>query len=342
MVLKFFSQALLVLIFTQSVYASEPNVLLITVDGVRSQEVYYGVQKPNQANLSRGTELLPELKKAVKAGEAISFPTVWVANRTAISLPGYRSIFSGEYESTCRNNKCARTKRRTIYDDLIDQGFSRFQLASITTWPKIAYANESVAGQIFQNAGYKQYVDELPMSVDDEAFLKVVNQDIVKHTPKWKGKWDRQTFEVAMYHLKKYRPRLMNISFGDADEYAHRFNYYMYSRAIKRLDERLKLIREELDEMGEYGRNTSIIVTTDHGRGNGIFWSQHMNILKTSDRAWAFVFPSRAILEEKSLRPDSGRRYSHLDIRPTIETLLGVQPKQSPKNTGKSLVIFDQ
>jgi hypothetical protein len=339
--LKSFGSSLVLALLLSKAHATQsfrPNVIFITIDGVRSQEAFFGVQKPRRADLQRGTELLPELKKAVSAREALSFSTVWIGNEAAISLPGYRSIFSGEFESICKNNKCPQTNHLTIYDDLIQQGFRRRELASISTWPKIAQATEAFPGQIFQNAGNETYRD--PTATPKEArYLRTLNEDIRRRSPPWKGsKWDDQTFSAALYHLKKFKPRLMNISFGDADEFAHRQKYGQYIGAISALDLRLVKLRETLDSLGEYGRSTSIVITTDHGRGQGIFWSQHIHFLKTSDHAWAFVIPSKSLLETHDVIPARGRRLTHLDIRPTLETLLGVPVKVSLKNTGKSLV----
>jgi len=72
--------------------------------------------------------------------------------------------------------------------------------------------------------------------------------------------------------------------------------------------------------MGDYGANTTLIVTTDHGRGVLWDWRNH------GGRPWArrvWMYARHPRLKRKGLTVLGG---THLDLRPTIESALGLTP----------------
>lgn len=314
------------------------NVILITVDGVRFQEMFYGVRFPLKAHEKLGTELLPGLKTLEHTGEAISFRHMFVANPVAVSLPGYRSILSGEYESSCDANNCTNTTRRTIFDDLYDQGFSKVNLAVFGSWNTISYATESVPGRIVQNVQQHEYW-ESNLTMDEMLQLSAINTEMLKNPPPWGvSRYDKYTFALAKFYLKKHRPRFLYLQMGDTDEYGHHKDYKNYIQAIRTLDQQVAEIRNMLHGLGEYGDHTSIVITTDHGRGSSFMWPHHSREILSAHFVWAYVLPAQNLLASKKIAYKNTQLKSHLDIRPTLEYLLGLEPKSGPFNRGSTLV----
>lgn len=286
---------------TSSVAA--PNVILITIDGVRYEEMF---KKPG---------IIPKLRSRVASHKALGFKKVRIANPVGISLPGYMSILSGEFERKCKLNTCKNTSHSTFFDGLIDRyGFNPNELATIASWRNIGDAIELNPGRIYRDIGVQS---------DDQNDL-----------PPWHGsRWDFRTFEHAQKYLIEKKPRALFLSFVDTDEYAHQHQYKKYVNAINEFDDRLENLIQLLESMGEYGDETSIVITTDHGRGHGFLYYMHGSQIGGAGHAWAFIIPSPKLLREGMIQRTKKQKFSHRQIRPTLESLLGLKPIQ-----GKPLI----
>ena len=107
------------------------------------------------------------------------------------------------------------------------------------------------------------------------------------------------------------------VSLNDSDLAAHLNDLEGYHRALIIFDEFLDTLFTKLKKIGIY-EQTLIIVTTDHGRGNGIFWTKHGRYFPSSKKTWAFVWNGELI-------PTSiENHYNTLSIRPTIESALRI------------------
>jgi len=79
--------------------------------------------------------------------------------------------------------------------------------------------------------------------------------------------YDAPMFESAMEYVRVKKPRVLFVSLGDTDEWAHAGNYGEYLETIHRVDGSLQRLWEELQSMPEYKGKTTMIFMTDHGRG---------------------------------------------------------------------------
>jgi hypothetical protein len=91
---------------------------------------------------------------------------------------------------------------------------------------------------------------------------------------------------------------VLYIGLGETDEFAHEGRYDLYVRAARNADEYLRLLWETVQAMPDYRGNTTMIVTTDHGRGNApVEWRSHGAGIQGSDRIWiAVIGPDTAPL----------------------------------------------
>ncbi len=74
-------------------------------------------------------------------------------------------------------------------------------------------------------------------------------------------------------HVRK--PRVMFIGYGETDEWAHSGRYDMYLRSAKQVDAFLRELWSRVQADSQYRDRTTLIVTTDHGRGYGAAWRDH-------------------------------------------------------------------
>ena len=63
---------------------------------------------------------------------------------------------------------------------------------------------------------------------------------------------------------------MLVVGLGDADEHAHRGDIAGYRRAIRQSDDFLAELERTLARMGAAGRETAVLVTTDHGRSHSM------------------------------------------------------------------------
>lgn len=329
-------------LLSQNIYASVPspdaNVILVTLDGVRWNEVFIGPDpelappdpqsKPGSLFPFLTTELKTEgfLTGDLRRGEQASASTP-----TFISLPAYQSIMAGALQD-CRSNSCGRIKVETLAERLVrESGFQKKQVATIASWSRIALAVEHTENTTFVNAGPDPLFDS-----DGDPQLTQLNKDQAAELPPWgDARADRFTFAQAIRYLKKHQPRFLFISLNDADEWAHKGNYPNYLSTLKQYDLWLKTLVSTLDGLGSYGKSTTLLVTTDHGRGEKKEWNDHGSGYPTSKDIWFYGRSprTRSHVVSKGLKSDSksaASALSHLDIRPTIEKIFGLSLHPAP------------
>ncbi len=299
--------------------ASDKNVILLMLDGVRWQEVFKGVDPSLSKNDSGDTFpfLLQELaREGMLLGNRDKGSEMTVSNSAFVSLPAYQSIMAGTTQP-CGGNGCGRIKVETLQERIVRElGLEKTSVASIASWEKIPDAVEHLKGSAFVNAAFQPLED----GTNDAEFARI-NVLQGKDAPPWSGaRFDRYTWAHATHYLQKYRPRFMFISLNDSDEWGHKGEYPNYVATLRQYDAWIRELTETLKRMGAYGENTTLIVTTDHGRGEGGSWKHHGWIWPSSKYVWLYGRP--AGMSGAGVFANVG--YQHLDIRPTIEAALGL------------------
>jgi hypothetical protein len=312
--MRFLVVIFLTCIFSISSYAGHiKHVIYFTFDGVRWQDVFLN------------HDYLPLLwHKHAKYSAIYGAPgtnsTMEVAS-IPVSLPSYQSQMSGSVQAEpCADNECGRIKMETFPEALVKKHrFLKKDVATISSWEVTDNAVESVADTTFTNDGTRPMYDPDTNSAD--AVMETINLQQAADYPGDDTRLDKHTFAQAMHYFEKYQPRFLWISFGDADEYAHAGDLDEYHNALRFSDQALDQVLALLHKM-HIENETMVIVTTDHGRGNGDNWTDHGEEFPESKQTWAFVFNGE-------LTPVSMERgmqhFSTLSIRPTVEKAFGVK-----------------
>lgn len=323
---------------------SDLNVILVMWDGVRVEEFFDGVDPKLDGQDT--AEIFPYLWGEL-APSGVVFgrgeTAMVVSNPMNISLPAYHSIMGGR-QLGCLTNNCPRISEETFPERFIRElGLARLEVATIASWGKMPLAVEHVEGSTFVNAGISPLAD----GADDEE-LKTLNREQEIDPPPWKGvptvpppwegyspeldttRWDKYTFRHAMRYIQLHQPRFLFISLNDSDDLAHRNLYKTYLETLRQYDRGLRELVTLLEKMGDYGKRTCLLVTTDHGRGKDAYWTEHGPHIPSSRYAWFYgktPFTGGGIAKQRG-------HYSHADIRPTIERLFGLSPTEC-KGCGK-------
>ena len=81
------------------------------------------------------------------------------------------------------------------------------------------------------------------------------------------GPFDAPIVYAALESLRTSKPRVLYIMLGEGDEWAHAGRYDLYLDATFRADRFIERMWETLQSIPEYANQTTLLVTTDHGRG---------------------------------------------------------------------------
>jgi hypothetical protein len=313
--------------------ASDGRVVLVTVDGVRAEDVFGGADRAlrpgsNIGHLTSPEALMPRTHALVATrGVALGADqpgcgVVRTASGANVSLPGYLEIFTGR-RTRCRDNRCARTRLRTVLDEAADAGLA--PVASIGSWEVLDRAVTRGSSPVLVAEGAQRWPGSRPL-VDErlEAFVSAG-----EHAEAFPGggryRPDAYTSAIALEYLRTAAPPVLHVGLGDADEWGHRNDYPAYLEAIGRADAFIGQVADTLDAMGDVGARTTVIITTDHGRNRD--FQHHGASSLTSARTFVIAFGAR-VASRGVVCP--ARDVTLADVAPTIRALIGLPAETAP------------
>jgi hypothetical protein len=289
------------------------NVILITIDGVRIQEVFAGMD-PLLAEHSESIEYseieqsrerywreTPEARRealmpffwgtlapqGVVLGNQGQGSSVKVRNSILGSSPGYSEILTGEAQADVIDNSLVRYPHRTVLEYVRSElKLGRHEVAQFGSWDGFKTIAASTDDAIFMNGAY----DPVP------AHLSTPQMDyLAELRPKIMGLWEESSNDVISYrlardYLVKNRPRLMWFAFGQSDDWAHADRYDRLLNYLHLVDSMLKDLWNVLQASDAYRDTTTLVITTDHGRGlTGKDWVEHDASVPGCDDIWVAV-----------------------------------------------------
>ncbi|MGY5799374.1 alkaline phosphatase family protein [Rheinheimera faecalis] len=279
---------LLVLLLPLSIKA-EPKVVLVSIDGVRWQEVFAGADptlyqqpqwvktpdlirafKPGQPEL-----LMPFLHKTVKqqgitVGDRSQGSAINVSNPYQISYPGYQELLAGFSDPSIRSNNKIANPNVTVLEWLNQQPQMQHKVAAFGSWDLFPYILNTERSGLTVNAGFMQEQGKLSEK------QKYLNQLQAKTpSPFASVRLDVFTQEFALEHMRLHKPKLLYIALGEADDFAHLGQYDQYLAAIHRSDQFIADLWQELQNDPYYRDQTTLLISTDHGRGEAAQWRSH-------------------------------------------------------------------
>lgn len=301
------------------------NVILITVDGVRWQEFFHGTDP--ELNLGRSRKVgFPRLterlsRSGLVLGDRTAGSDMTVSNLTLNSLPAYQSLLTGLTQN-CFSNNCARIQVPSVQERLLEGlKLQKDQVATFASWDKIGIAAEHELGKTTVSAGIARL-----QSPKQDSELSAINEMQFHDESSGEVRTDEDTMEMAHWYLKNHEPRFLYVSLNDSDHYAHDGKYTSYMNQLEKYDEFLELVFKTLESKGEYGKSTLVLVTTDHGRGNGKSWTDHGSGKPEAKFIWL-----AAVGAGMTGKLTSSETYEHKDIVPTILHYMGVEAKSCPE-----------
>lgn len=285
------------------------NVIYITLDGTRWQDIY--------VDRSHFPKLWGKYAKQLTFYGKPNSGIAMEAASTPVSLPSFQTQMAGKVQPHCEENDCGRIKVQTFPEYLIGSGtLSKTDVVTFASWNKMRLAVEHIPGTTTTYIGNYPVTDPIT-HIPDDVMAKLNAQQTTDHPEldpeDGPERFDKYTLAQALHYYEKYQPKFMWISLVDADEAGHANDKKAYNNALTLYDNAFDQLFTTLKTMNR-DQNTLVIVTTDHGRGNGKNWVEHGAQMPESKQTWAFVMNGK--LEKTG---EGKHAYSTLSIRPTVE-----------------------
>ncbi|GAB3891473.1 hypothetical protein GCM10028803_03320 [Larkinella knui] len=303
------------------------NVILVTLDGVRWQEVFSGadstllfdpVYSPDTASArkffwastppERRQRLFPFFwntiaKQGQLYGNRLKNSRVNTSNPYWFSYPGYNEILSGYSDDRIKSNDKIDNPNTTVLEFLHNQPAYKGRIAAFSSWDVIeAAVNEKKTG-IYANSGNEpvpapktstdSLLNSMMSTIPAQVWDKTVRSDFL-------------TYFAAKNYLLQNRPRVLFMQFDETDGLAHAGRYADDLKMVNTVDAFMADLWKTIQQLPQYAGKTTLIVTTDHGRGHTpkATWKGHGTKTPDSYQMWfAVIGPDTPPTGEQSGGP---------------------------------------
>lgn len=289
------------------------NLILITTDGLRWQEVFGGMDSSltsdarfNEGDSSyivkqyggetaeaRRQSLMPFLWSTV-ASQGQLYGNRWLESRVDnanpywFSYPGYSELLTGYADTAINSNDYPANPHATMLEFFNQQKGWEGKVAAFGAWEAFdRIINEKRSGIPVASA-LDTFGGKQPTAA--EQLLNRLHQDAYKP---WH---DHECFDVfthygAREYLHTRKPRLLYIAYGETDEWAHAGRYRSYLDAAHQVDKWISDIWNYVQSDPQYKDKTAIFITTDHGRGDSVKtqWTSHGSSIAGASQIWFAV-----------------------------------------------------
>lgn len=339
------------------------NVILITLDGVRVQEMFGGLDldvlrstvkkgpAEDTATYERFWAPTPEARRErlmpflwgtllKQHGSIVGNPAggavMRMTNRHRFSYPGYAEILTGQAHDDVINSNDARRNPYTTVLEFVRKrlGIDATKVAAFASWQTFDAIVEHDPGTIFSNAGIEPYPSSDPL-------VLAVNQLQQETLPPWENvRHDSFTFRMAMTHLAAQHPRLLYLALDEPDDWAHDGRYDHVLLSLARIDGYLQQLWRFVESRDEYRGKTTIILSVDHGRGRTPQdWRNHGKDVEGAQDIWmAVVSPSSRLRGEWP----AGEPVFQNQIAATVAAQFGLDFAEAVPGAGKPMLRITQ
>ncbi|HSE28432.1 MAG TPA: alkaline phosphatase family protein [Gemmatimonadales bacterium] len=270
-----------------------PHVLLVTLDGLRWQEAFGGADSlivwsgADSAEVARAwwrptreerrTLLLPFLwgevaRRGQLFGDRAVGGGVRVTNGKNFSYPGYNELLTGRADDRIASNDKVPNPNVTVLEWLHRRPGFAGRVVAAASWdafPWIINAERSgVPVEVGQDSVIARMAALLPR------LWSGTRLDLLTHRSALDRVWAAEP------------PRVLYVALGETDEWAHAGEYARYLDAAHRNDAMIRELYEAFAAHPAVRGNVTLVVTVDHGRGDGPAWTDHGTRVPVAEWVW--------------------------------------------------------
>lgn len=284
---------------------AERHVVIITIDGLRWQEVFGGAAREyfdktkdgtpgpaerrfwRESAADRRNALLPFLWSTIASGgqivgDASKGSRMHVTNGLWFSYPGYNEMFAGAADSRVDSNDKVANPNVTVLEWLNGRGGFQGRVLAFGAWDVLPFILNTDRSRIPVGTAFTPV--PTPLSDRDRA-IDALATDL---PPYWQyGTFDAPYVYAAWEAMRTSKPRVVYVMLGEGDEWAHLGRYDLYLDATRRADDFIRRTWELIQSQPEYRDRTTLLVTTDHGRGATTSdWMDHGRTTPAAEDTW--------------------------------------------------------
>ena len=339
----------LLLVVVSPAWAREKprHVVLVTIDGLRWQEVFRGAEEalmttdkiagggvPAGSLTALKADFLaasPEERRRklmpffwgtlVPGGQAFGNrdrgSVARVLNTEYVSYPGYNELLTGAPDPLITSNTPIPNRNVTVLEWLNGRPGFEGRVAAAAAWrvfaPILNVGRSRLPLFVTQQRS-------APGSVSPRiAELERMMDDFPPITPD--ENFDAFVAYAAADMFETKRPRVFLFALGEPDEWGHARRYDRYLESIRRCDRFIRQLWEKIQADPDYRDRTSLVLCSDHGRGvTPEDWTGHSKKIPHSDETWIAAYgPGVPALGERG----AGTEVQQAQVAATVAALVG-------------------
>ena len=332
----------------------DARLVLVTLDGLSWREAFRGADPERAADprfsherdvvrkafvepADRARALMPFLHEVVARdgvllGDRDRGGCMAVANDQWFSYPGYNELLTGKPDPAIRSNEHGPNRNVTFLEWLNRRPEFAGRVQAVASWDRYDDILNVGRSGLPVNDGWK----DAPARTPAERAIA----DLQAGAPRlWSTvRLDVFTHAYALETLRRQKPRVLYVAYGETDDFAHDGRYDLTLDAARRADAYLAELWRTLQADPAYAGKTTLVVTTDHGRAEGKpdAWKDHGRPGHPgSDGTWA------AVLGPGVAKPaPGGACATTAQVAATAITALGLDWKAFDPSAAPPLNVF--
>jgi hypothetical protein len=283
------------------------NLIFVMTDGLRWQEVFRGADAALISKDTGGVKDVPSVRmkywrEAEQERRAALLPFLWttlvsqgqiygnpdlhsiayVTNGLNFSYPGYSEALTGVADARVKSNDKMPNPNASVLEWLNKKPPYKGLIAAFAAWdvfPSILNVGRS---GLFVNAGWDPF-----LLLPGNSTISMLNHLRADGPRYWEDEpFDAIPFYTALEYLKSKRPKVLFVSLGETDDWAHEKRYNLYLDAAHRVEHYLQVLWKTVQSIPQYRNKTTLLVATDHGRGEGSQWTTHGEKIPEARNVW--------------------------------------------------------
>ena len=321
------------------------NLIVVTLDGLRWQELFTGADpglisdktfvKDTAALYQAYWRSMPEQRREVlmpffwetiaDEGQLYGFRNagnkVDCTNKHWFSYPGYSEILCGfADDQRIDSNDKFNNPNTTVLEFINENQQFKGKVAAFGSWDVFPFIINEQRSGIPVNAGFE--VSKGPKLSDKEQFLNEIQPQIP--SPWATVRLDAFTHHYALEYMKREHPRVIYIAYGETDDFAHDGHYDAYLKSAHQTDAFIRELWNFVQSDPTYKDKTTMIITTDHGRGTvpKEDWRHHGSRISDAGQIWMAIIgpdtPAMGIVKDV-------KQYYQNQVAATAAKFLGLE-----------------
>jgi len=316
------------------------NVLVVTLDGMRWQELFGGLSPEINAKESGGVADPEALARRFdgptrEARREALFPFFWtvvaregqvlgdpsadsvvrITNGLWFSYPGYSELLTGVADPRIDSNDRKVNPNLSVLEWLNGRPAFAGRVAAFGSWDVLPYILAAERSRLPVGGDGPPIADP---QTDRERLIDAFAADLPAY---WDGsRFDAPTMQGALEYLRTKQPRVLYVLLEETDEWAHERRYDLYLDAAHRSDRFLERLWATAQSLPAYRGRTALVLATDHGRGaTATDWTDHGEKVPAAGRIWMAVMGP----DTPALGVRRGVSVTQSQFAATIAALLG-------------------